>query len=329
METYEYTDVLAGTTVTCEFPGLNTTISDCENAPATCETLFFPGCSFLNYGLPLVQSVYQTLLQGQVVEGISLLCCGKILSYEPNGDQLRAEFEQQLRQRVAQLGVKRMVCACPNCVKALREAFEGHEEVADVEVVALPGLLAQMGMQVSPENAKQVFARKEAEARWYAGEFADEAAFFAAIENAPDPVFAVHDSCPDRGVGEFAEGLRALMPEGMCVDPKHCRNKSVCCGSLPRAAGKYAAAEKAAQLNGTEAVEAGGNALVAPCLSCCFQLTMVPLPVRPYHYLELLYGWPVDWQATGGLMKLRFLFDDYLGAEDVRSSRKFMGISQA
>ena len=76
METYEFNDVLAGTVVSCAFPGLETTVSDDPNAPKSCETLFFPGCSFINYGLPLVQSVYQTLLQEQAVEGISLLCCG-------------------------------------------------------------------------------------------------------------------------------------------------------------------------------------------------------------------------------------------------------------
>ncbi|MDO4502063.1 MAG: heterodisulfide reductase-related iron-sulfur binding cluster [Coriobacteriia bacterium] len=328
METYEFDDVLAGTKVTCAFPGLDTTVADNPNAPQTCESLFFPGCSFLNYGLPLVQSVYETLLQGQAVEGISLLCCGKILSYEPNGDQLRADFEEQLRIRIAQMGVKRLVCACPNCVKALRDAFAGDERVAEVEIVALPQLLGELGFTVQPRTAKEVFARREAEARWYANEFASEEEFFAAIENALDPVFAVHDSCPDREVGEFADGLRALMPEGMCVDPAHCRKKSVCCGSLPRAAGKFAAADKAAKLNGAEAVEAGANALVAPCISCCFQLQMTDIAVRPYHYLELLYGWAIDWRATGGLMKLRFLFDENLGADDQRSSRKFVGLAQ-
>ena len=329
METYEFNDVLAGTVVSCAFPGLETTVSDDPNAPKSCETLFFPGCSFINYGLPLVQSVYQTLLQEQAVEGISLLCCGKILSYEPNGDELRADFEEQLRQRVAQMGVTRMVCACPNCVLALRDAFADHDQVKDVEVVALPQVLAQAGYSVDPKTAKEVFARREAENRWYAGEFADEDQFFAAMENAPDPVFAVHDSCPDREMGEFADGLRSLMPQGMAVDPKHCRRKSVCCGSLPRAAGKFAAADKAARLNGDEAVEAGANAIVAPCISCCFQLQMTELPVTPYHYLELLYGWAIDWRTAGGLMKLRFLFDENLGANDQRSNRKFVGISQA
>lgn len=53
-------------------------------------SLFFPGCSFINYGLPLVQ--VNTPADAGRVDGISLLCCGKILSYEP-GDAVRASFE--------------------------------------------------------------------------------------------------------------------------------------------------------------------------------------------------------------------------------------------
>ena len=41
-----------------------------------CASLFFPGCSLINYGLPLVQSVYDLLKSAGEVEGISLLCCG-------------------------------------------------------------------------------------------------------------------------------------------------------------------------------------------------------------------------------------------------------------
>ena len=327
MDTYTFHDALAGTLVTCGFPGLATTVSADSEAVETCERVFFPGCSFLNYGLPLVQSVYDTLLQGQVVDGISLLCCGKILSYEPDGATVRANFEEQLRSRCVEMGVKKLVCACPNCVKAIRDAFAGDSRTAEIQIAVLPLELMKLGYKVDAQTAADIFSRSEAEALWYAGEIDTTEAFEEAIANAPAPVFAVHDSCPDRETGEFADGIRGIMPEGLAVDPKHCRKKSVCCGSLPRAAGKYEAADKSANLNGTEALEANANAIVTPCVSCCFQLNTAQKHVRAYHYLELLYGWAIDWRTADQYMKLRFLFDGSLGV-DQDSSRKFKGLAE-
>ncbi len=57
-----------------------------------CTSLFFPGCSFVNYAVPLVSAVYDTLVERGAVDGISLLCCGKILSYEVDGDELMRSF---------------------------------------------------------------------------------------------------------------------------------------------------------------------------------------------------------------------------------------------
>ncbi len=57
------------------------------------------------------------------VDGISLLCCGKILSYEADGAELMKSFQLQLCDHLADTGIKRIVAACPNCVKALREGL--------------------------------------------------------------------------------------------------------------------------------------------------------------------------------------------------------------
>ena len=93
MDEYRFEDLLAGGTVTCSYPGLETVrvggVSDAES----CESLFFPGCSFINYALPLVQSVYDLLVNAGQCDGISLLCCGKILEYEGDGGAARAAFE--------------------------------------------------------------------------------------------------------------------------------------------------------------------------------------------------------------------------------------------
>lgn len=302
---YQFKDALTGSSIESAYPLLDTRIEygDID----ACSSLFFPGCSLINYALPLTSAVYDTLTQHGIVDGISLLCCGKILSYEPDGDEKRAVFERQLIDRLLETDITRIVAACPNCVKALREAFarDGRMDERGMEVVPLPLELARVGYRIDAHIAAQMIRGA-----------ADEPA-----------LLCVHDSCPDRDFGEFADGLRALLPDGLWVDPAHARNRSLCCGSLPRAAGKIEAADKLALRNGQEAEDVGADAIVTACMSCAFQLTFCQPCVQAVHYLELLYDWRIDWPLTGGLMKLRFLFDEALGAvEGGSSDRSFAAL---
>ncbi|MDO4182841.1 MAG: heterodisulfide reductase-related iron-sulfur binding cluster [Coriobacteriia bacterium] len=324
MDTYEFEDALTQSKVSCAYPGLETHIVGTTEFETQPTSVFFPGCSFINYALPLVQSVYDLLREAGQVDGISLLCCGKILIYEPDGEAVQATFEEQLRQETVKRGITRYVVACANCHAVMRRVFAEDPATAHVQVVVLPQVLADMGYRVDPATAQQVFAQE-----WDEGVLGGYAAFAETPEGAPAPqaVFSLKDTCPDKPFGVFAEGLRRLMPEDIVRQPKHHHEKSVCCGSLPRAAGKIEAANKSARLNGEEALEAGANALVTPCVSCCFQLTMAQASAPVYHYLELLYGWRIPWAYCEQYMKLRFLFDENLGVEE--SARSFMGLAGA
>ena len=305
---YRFKDALTGSTIECDYPMLDARVVKGERE--RCTSLFFPGCSLINYALPLVSAVYDTLAGHGRVDGISFLCCGKILAYEPDGGERRASFEAELVERLLETDIERIVCVCPNCVKALREAFVADERMADraIEIVCLPAELADLGYRIDASVAAGLVKG-----------------------NAEEPVrLCTHDSCPDRDFGEFADGLRGVLPEGLWVDPAHTRSRSLCCGSLPRAAGKFEAADKLAHRNGEEAVAVGADALVTACISCAFQLTFCQPYVPVLNYLELLYNWRIDWSLTGGLMKLRFLFDENLGAEEVESSgRAFVGLESA
>lgn len=306
MEEYLIEDVLTGSTVAFDgAPGTARLVASGREV-GPCPSVFFPGCSLINYALPLVTAVLDTLRQAGSVDGASLLCCGKILSFEPDGEAVRASFEESLRSHVAAAGVERIVAACPNCVRALRDALAVDEATAGVEVVALPEELARLGYRVDGAVA----------ARLVAG---DPAA----------PVrLAAHDSCPDRDRGEFARGMRALLPEGLCVDPAHAGARSLCCGSLLRAAGKFEAADRMAARNAEEAQEVGADALVTACLSCAFQLNAAQGEVPAVHFLELLYDWRVDWASAGSWMKLRFLFDETLGVAE-EGARSYVGLGLA
>lgn len=308
MEQYQFEDALTGTSVTCGFPQLEAVVTPGSGEPRRCASLFFPGCSLINYGLPLVQAVHNTLADAGCVDGVSLLCCGKILSYEPDGDAVRASFEDQLRDSLVAAQVERVVAACPNCVMALRAALAADERTAHVEVVALPAVLADLGYRIDEDAARRMVARE------------------AGLDPAEVKV-CVHDSCPDRDTGEFADGLRALLPGGLVVETDHIRKRSYCCGSLLRAAGKPFVADAMAQRHGEEAQSVEATAIVTACMSCSFQLTVSQSAVPVFHYLELLYDWRINWEGADLYMKLRFLFDDALGAvEGTGGSRTFAAL---
>ena len=304
MDDFTFDDALAGSTVSCSYPGLEA-VKTSRGAAADCESLFFPGCSFINYALPLVQSTYDLLLEAEEVDGISLLCCGKILEFEADGGASRAAFEQQFREHIAQTDIKRIVAACPNCVVALRRVLAVDEATAGIEVVPLPQVLVDMGFKVDPITAT---AMARADSR---------------IDDNAEITFCPKDSCPDRTTGEFADALRALMPDEIMVEPKFARKRSYCCGSRPRAAGHYDLGDKMALRHGEHAKEVGANAIVTACVSCAFSLVGTGCAVPVFHYLELIFGWNIPWYLAEGYMKLRFLFED---ADTNRDVRAFKGI---
>lgn len=304
MDEYTFEDALVGATVTCSYPGLQAVRTNHGELDGNCTSLFFPGCSFINYGLPLVQAVNDLLVQAGSVDGMSLLCCGKILQWEPNAEEVRPAFEQQFRDHIAESNIKRIVAACPNCVLSLRTLLAEEERTAGIEVVPLVTELVNLGYSIDADVAAGL-ARQDPR-------IADE----------DQAVFCVKDSCPDREPGEFADGLRAIMPAGMTVEPEHNRKKSLCCGSRPRAAGRMDAAVKSCVMNHDEAKAAGANALVTSCMSCTFLLSVLAPDLPVFHYLELLYDYRIPWEYSDQYMKLRFLFDSALG------TREFYGLEE-
>lgn len=306
MDEYAFEDVLAGSTVSCSYPGLEAVRTAHVDGKPEATSLFFPGCSFLNYAMPLVQSTYDLLRDAGQVDGISVLCCGKILEYEGDGGAARSAFERQFREHIALTDVERIITACPNCAFALRKLLACDEATAGIEVVPLPKVLVDLGYKVDARAAAD-FARADPR-------LADEERI----------VFCPKDSCPDRATGEFADALRAIMPDEIMVEPKFARKRSYCCGSRPRAAGHYDLGDKMARRHGDHAREAGANALVTACVSCAYSILGSGCEVPVFHYLELLFNWNIPWHLTEGYLKLRFMFDDIVGYRE--GARNYKGI---
>lgn len=298
MDEYVFDDALSKSRVTCSYPGLEAVRASQDACVPQCTSLFFPGCSFLNYGMPLVDATYNFLKDAGEVDGISLLCCGKILEYEPNAAEVRPAFESQFCEHIEQTSIKRIVAACPNCVLALRGFLSQNEATKHIEVVPLPKLLVDMGYRIDPARALDV-AHQDGR-----------------LANAEKVTFCFKDSCPDRETGEFADALRTLMADCDTVEPEHNRKRSVCCGSRPRAAGRDAAALKSCQMNHDEAKEAGATALVTACMSCTFLLSTLVRELPAIHVLELLFDYRLPWDYADQYMKLRFLFDGSYGVRE-------------
>ncbi|MEG2850357.1 MAG: (Fe-S)-binding protein [Raoultibacter sp.] len=285
-----FIDVLAESMVVLEGDAPTRRPLEERRASKHCASLFFPGCSALNFAAPLMQKVYDRLFTLGAVDGISLLCCGKILDFEPDAATVRPAFERRLVQSVAEHGVGRIVAMCPNCVETLREILAKDPTTQAVAVVGLPQVLVEEGLCIDPQALEQ---------RW------PHAAHVA-----------VHDSCPDRKKGEFAAALRALFPAEVLVEMAHNRKNSLCCGSLARAAGNEHAADAAARKHGEEAHAAGAQVVVTSCMSCAYQLAQAQSDAAVCHYLELLFNEEIDWAHLPAFMKTRFLFEELHGARD-------------
>lgn len=299
-----YEDALTGSAVALDgyaYALLDETGRTHGHAPV--RSLFFPGCSIINFAQPLMERAYATLKGAGVVDGISLLCCGKLLAFEPDAAEVRPAFEADLIDAAAGAGIERIVTACPNCTAELRRVLAGDARTSEVAITVLPEALAACG-GAPDERSVQAFFEKNSVP------FAGDA-----------PKLAVHDSCPDRTLGEFARGVRSLVPGSMLVETAHNRTKSLCCGSLAKAAGKPGAAVLQARRRGEEGAAAGADALVTACMSCSSQLSSFQDALPVMHCLELFFGERIDWAEIPPYLQMRFLFEGRSG------KRAYCGLS--
>lgn len=304
MEEFHFTDALTGHAVALAADGSQVRLSEGEDRPAA-RAIFFPGCSLLNYAPALVAVLADYLADIGVADGVSLLCCGKILDFEEDGARRREVVDGRMREAVAASGAQRIVAACPNCAAALRQALgEGPEAVA--EVVALPTALAEAGCAVDDGAAARVLAAKG-----------------AAPEG--DLRLWVHDSCPDAGGFEFGRGVRALVGERALAEGNRAP-ASRCCGSTARAAGRYDAALSQGARRAEVAASFGACALVTACMSCAASLAQAQQIMPVVHYLELLCDYPLDWRALARPMDVRLLLEDDAA---VAGGRAFVRVGRA
>ncbi|NPV30098.1 MAG: (Fe-S)-binding protein [Firmicutes bacterium] len=222
------------------------------------ETCFFPGCTLMTYSPVLTREVYRRLRAGCGCRGILTDCCGKPLSQM--GLRQRAEqAARSLMNKMAHIGVKRVIVACPGCYYHLRHLLE-QEGIEVLTVYEVLDFQRQM-----PENA---------------------------------PLCTVHDSCPDRFEGIFAAQVReALRKDGYeLVEMPFSGRDAPCCGSGGQVSHfRPELAEKLVEKRLSEAEKSGAEILIAYCLSCVLNFAGKPSGIKARHALNLLLGHEEDY----------------------------------
>jgi Fe-S oxidoreductase len=111
---------------------------------------------------------------------------------------------------------------------------------------------------------------------------------------------SIHDSCPDRTTGVFADGLRRLASTLEIREMEHNRKYAHCCGSGYLLSLRDA--EMSERLNRErlqEFEQTGAALLLSSCVNCTNALqerAATRQSRRTYHYLELLFGIEIDWE---------------------------------
>ena len=289
MDELYFDDALTGHRIALRADGAGARVCGRGAGAGKPRAIFFPGCSLLTYAPALAAVLGDYLAETGIAEGVSLLCCGKILDFEEGGTARRAAADGRLRAAVAAAGVERIVAACPNCAAALTAALAGGDGPV-AEVVPLPAALAQAGCAIDPAGAAAVLAA------------------MGVAQGRPCRLW-VHDSCPDRGAYGFGRGVRALLPPAMLIDENRAP-ASRCCGSTARAAGRVDAALSQGARRAEVAASFGADGLLCACMSCAPSLALAQDGLPVVHYLELLCEYPLDWRAVARPLAVRFLLED-------------------
>ncbi|MBR2522282.1 MAG: (Fe-S)-binding protein [Coriobacteriales bacterium] len=236
---------------------------DIAKAEPKGKSMFMPGCSLGNNVPALSVRTYEELLSIGEVDCMSSTCCGRPLNLIGLPDEFES-YAKSLCERLRKAGIERIVTACPNCFYALPMLLEAGG-ASEIEIVALPVLLADRGYRFEP----------------------DEAHPFMSV--------SIHDACPDRFDGIFASALRRIFEHVQIAELERNQRHSMCCGS-----GGFGSvyATNICQIAFNELIREqyakGSGALVTCCATCAAAFKGSGYLPNSFHYLELLLGCEMD-----------------------------------
>lgn len=217
------------------------------------DIIFFPGCSLMAYSPKIVEKTYEYLKDMIQGIGIYLKCCGR----PTNSIGFSKDFDKYydiLRKDFNKNDIKRVITACQNCFKTIKE------NSLDLEVIPLWDVISEKGV---PDNVK------------------------GKGKNI-DLTFYVHDPCPTRYETSTHDSIRNILAQiGLQYEEMgFSRKKTLCCGS----GGMVALTNNSIALNQMKkrANQAKGEYVATYCEECV--QSMKRGGKKSFHILDLLFN---------------------------------------
>jgi len=220
---------------------------------AKTKRVFIPGCSLPSYNPVAVEKTLEFLQEVLLGTGSILKCCGKPTKAIGQIDKFKERYGD-FQKEVDKLGAEEIIVACQSCYMTMSEYSPNQK------VTSLWTLLPKIGL---PKEA------------------------IGKGKNS-DIVFAIHDSCPTRGVSEIHDGIRWILNElgYKTEEPPHTRENTRCCGF----GGMIVPAnpDLAQRIMNKRTAEVKSDYMVAYCAAC--RESMVKGGKKTVHILDLIFG---------------------------------------
>lgn len=215
-----------------------------------CPRLFVPGCHMSASFPELTNQAAAYLKEKDICDGMTAICCGNPL-YASGMYQEFQDYIRKMDQLYRDHHVKMITTPCPSCYDFnLRVQKMGYLE--GIEIHCLSQNLVERGIRIS----RSAFPKEE--------------------------TISVHDSCPDRKNGIFADSIRTLYENFEIKELPHIRENSLCCGCgglVPLYSADISGEGKELKLK--EFQKTGSGCVITTCFNCYKGLKSI-LPVHQY-----------------------------------------------
>ena len=226
------------------------TLEDVLKGESQCERLFVPGCHMSASFPKLTEKVMAFLKEKGIADGMTTICCGNPLY----ASGLYKEFESYVEKMdtlYKKHGVKVITTPCPSCYDFnLRIQEMGY--LKGIEIHCLSKDLVDHGVKINRDKFEKDYS------------------------------ISIHDSCPDRLRGIFADSIRELYRDFEIKELKHIKENTLCCGCgglVPPYSQEISA--KGKKFKKSDFEMAGSDYLITSCFNCYKGLKEV-IPTQQY-----------------------------------------------
>lgn len=217
-----------------------------------CRRLFVPGCHMAAGFEELTKKVTVFLEKEDIVDGMTSICCGNPL-YAAGLYKEFKEYIEKMDSLYKAHQVKEMITPCPSCYD-FNKRVQGMGYLQGIEIKCLSRELADHHIKIKRNAFPEAYK------------------------------ISIHDSCPDRKNGIFADSIRELYQDFEIEELPHIRENTLCCGCgglVPPYSKEIS--EEGKELKQKDFQETDSDCVITTCFNCYKGLQ----PILPVHqYLE-------------------------------------------